>query len=135
MLFRSLDALADDIEQNLGKIGHHGRRAAGIVKGMLEHSQTSAGERAPTDLNRLCDEYLRLAYHGLRAEDKSFNATLTTDFDPALPPVEAVGTDLGRVLLNLCTNAFYAVRQRQQAGEAGYAPAVDRKSTRLNSSH
>ena len=125
-------ALADDIEQNLGKIGHHGRRAAGIVKGMLEHSQTSAGERAPTDLNRLCDEYLRLAYHGLRAKDKSFNATLTTDFDPALPSVEAVGTDLGRVLLNLCTNAFYAVRQRQQAGEAGYAPAVRVSTGRAN---
>ncbi|OGX87343.1 hypothetical protein BEN47_11065 [Hymenobacter lapidarius] len=117
-------ALAGDLAQNLVKISHHGRRAAGIVKGMLEHSQTSAGERQPTDLNRLCDEYLRLAYQGLRAKDKSFNATLNTNFLADLPLVAVVGTDVGRVLLNLFTNAFYAVRQRQQAGEPGYAPAV-----------
>ena len=122
-------ALADDLEQNLGKIGHHGRRAAAIVKGMLEHSRTSAGERAPTDLNALADEYLRLAYQGLRAKDKSFNAALETDFAPGLPLVEAAGADLGRVLLNLFGNAFYAVQKRQQTGEAGYAPTV-RVSTR-----
>ena len=113
-----------DLKQNLTKITQHGQRAASIVRGMLEHSRASTGERQPTDLNALADEYLRLAYHGLRAKDKSFNATLTTDFAPSLPLVEGVGQDLGRVLLNLFTNAFYAVRQRQKQGEPGYAPTV-----------
>jgi len=122
-------ALADDLAQNLGKIHQHGQRAASIVRGMLEHSRTSAGERAPTDLNRLADEYLRLAYQGLRAKDKSFNCALETDFAPGLPLVEAVGADVGRVLLNLFGNAFYAVQKRQQTGEAGYQPTV-RVSTR-----
>ncbi|ALW85576.1 hypothetical protein AUC43_11020 [Hymenobacter sedentarius] len=125
-------ALAGDLAQNLGKIGHHGRRAASIVKGMLEHSQTRAGERRPTDLNQLTDEYLRLAYQGLRAKDKTFNAELTTDFGAALPLVEVVGTDVGRVLLNLFTNAFYAVRQRQQLGEPGYQPQVGVRTLVLN---
>jgi len=116
--------LARDVAQNLGKITEHGKRAAAIVKGMLEHSRTSTGERAPTDINQLTDEYLRLAYQGLRAKDKSFNAALDTGFAPGLPLVEAVGADVGRVLLNLFGNAFYAVRQRQQLGEAGYVPAV-----------
>ena len=117
-------ALADDLEQNLGKIGQHGQRAANIVRGMLEHSRTSSAERRTVNLSRLADEYLRLAYQGLRAKDKTFNAALETDFDPALPRCTVVVTDVGRVLLNLFSNAFYAVRQRQQAGEAGYAPAV-----------
>ncbi|WP_223648768.1 sensor histidine kinase [Hymenobacter psoromatis] len=116
--------LLADLRQNLGRIAQHGGRAAGIVRGMLEHSRASSGERAPTDVNALADEYLRLAYHGLRAKDKTFNATLQTDFAPALPPVSAVPGDLGRVLLNLLTNAFYAVQKRQQAGEAGYTPTV-----------
>jgi two-component system NtrC family sensor kinase len=113
-----------DLKQNLQKITHHGQRAASIVRGMLEHSRASTGERQLTDLNALADEYLRLAYHGLRAKDKSFNATLKTDFAAVLPLVEAVSQDIGRVLLNLFTNAFYAVRQRQLAGEPGYAPTV-----------
>ena len=116
--------LLDDLEQNLTKISQHGQRAAGIVRGMLEHSRQSTGERQPTDVNALCDEYLRLAYHGLRAKDKSFNATLETDFTPDLPRVSGVGADLGRVLLNLLNNAFYAVQQRQQVGEADYRPTV-----------
>ncbi|WP_226915589.1 ATP-binding protein [Hymenobacter siberiensis] len=124
--------LLGDLKQNLHKIGHHGRRAAGIVKGMLEHSSSSAGEREPTDLNRLCDEYLRLAYQGLRAKDKSFNAALNTDFLTDLPPVTMVGADVGRVLLNLFTNAFYAVRQRQQQGEPGYQPQVGVRTVLLN---
>jgi signal transduction histidine kinase len=119
-----VEALADDLSQNLSKISHHGRRAAAIVKGMLEHSRTSTGERAPTDVNALADEYLRLAYQGLRAKDKTFNAKLETDFAPALPLVPAAGADLGRVLLNLLGNAFYALQKRQQAGEAGYVPTV-----------
>ncbi|MFD1470602.1 ATP-binding protein [Hymenobacter caeli] len=117
-------ALADDLTQNLQKITQHGQRAAAIVRGMLEHSRQSSGERTPTDVNALADEYLRLAYHGLRAKDKAFNAALKTDFAPDLPPVEAVAGDLGRVLLNLLTNAFYAVQKRLLAGEAGYQPAV-----------
>ena len=117
------DLLAD-LKQNLLKISQHGGRAASIVRGMLEHSRTSSGERQPTNLNTLADEYLRLAYHGLRAKDKTFNATLQPDLDPALPPVAVVAQDLGRVLLNLLTNAFYAVRQRQQLGEKGYTPTV-----------
>ncbi|WP_226930059.1 ATP-binding protein [Hymenobacter siberiensis] len=124
--------LLGDLKQNLVKINQHGQRAAGIVRGMLEHSRASTGERAPTDVNQLADEYLRLAYHGLRAKDKTFNATLETDFAPALPLVDAVSGDLGRVLLNLFTNAFYAVRQRQQAGEAGYAPTVGVGTARAN---
>ena len=116
--------LLGDLRQNLGKISHHGRRAAAIVKSMLEHSRTSTGERAPTDLNQLAEEYLRLAYQGLRAKDKTFNATLATNFAPDLPLVEAAGTDLGRVLLNLFGNAFYAVQKRQQMGEVGYKPTV-----------
>ena len=102
--------LLDDLTQNLGKIAEHGQRAAGIVRGMLEHSRPSTGERAPTDLNALCEEYLHLAYQGLRAKDKTFTAALHTTFAPGLPLVEAVGPDLGRVLLNLFTNAFYAVK-------------------------
>jgi two-component system, NtrC family, sensor kinase len=117
-------ALADDLTQNLLKIAEHGRRASGIVRGMLEHSRASNGERTPTDLNALADEYLRLAYHGLRAKDKSFNATLKTDFDKALPVISVASADVGRVLLNLFTNAFYAVKKRQQLAEPGYQPTV-----------
>ncbi|ALW86698.1 hypothetical protein AUC43_17395 [Hymenobacter sedentarius] len=124
--------LVSDLRQNMQKITQHGQRAAGIVKGMLEHSSSAAGEREPTDLNRLCDEYLRLAYQGLRAKDKSFNATLNTDFLPDLPRVTLVGADVGRVLLNLFTNAFYAVRQRQQVGEPGYQPQVGVRTLVLN---
>jgi signal transduction histidine kinase len=116
--------LVGDLRQNLTKINQHGQRAASIVRGMLEHSRQSTGERAPVDVNALCEEYLRLAYQGLRAKDKSFNAELKIDLHPDLPLVPAVGADLGRVLLNLLGNAFYAVRQRQQGGEAGYAPMV-----------
>jgi len=122
---RTLEAeLLADLKQNLHRIAQHGGRAAGIVRGMLEHSRASTGERQPTDVNALADEYLRLAYHGLRAKDKSFNATLQPALAPGLPLIEAVPGDLGRVLLNLFTNAFYAVQKRQQAGEPGYAPTV-----------
>ena len=125
-------ALAGDLAQNLTKITQHGQRAAGIVRGMLEHSRPSTGERTPTDVNALCAEHLRLAYQGLRATDPLFSAALGTDLAPDLPPVPAVGADLGRVLLNLLGNAFYAVRQRQQSGEAGYAPAVSVQTRRVN---
>ncbi len=107
--------LLQDLSQNLTKISHHGQRASGIVRNMLQHSRTSTGQREPTDLNALADEYLRLSYHGLRAKDKGFNASFRTDLDPTMPLVKVVAQDIGRVLLNLFNNAFYAVQQRQMA--------------------
>jgi signal transduction histidine kinase len=106
--------IAGDVEQNLEKINHHGKRAADIVKGMLQHSRTSSGQKEPTDINALADEYLRLAYHGLRAKDKSFNAEFKTDFDENLPKINVIPQDIGRVLLNLINNAFYAVQLETQ---------------------
>ena len=100
--------IASDIDQNLEKIYEHGKRADAIVKGMLQHSRTNTGQKEPTDINALADEYLRLSYHGLRAKDKSFNASFETDFDPNLPNIEIIPQDIGRVLLNLINNAFYA---------------------------
>jgi signal transduction histidine kinase/ligand-binding sensor domain-containing protein len=100
--------LLDDIAQNTEKIKHHGTRASDIVKGMLQHSRTSSGVKEPTDINALADEYLRLAYHGLRAKDKSFNADFKTDLDETLPKINVIPQDIGRVLLNLINNAFYA---------------------------
>lgn len=118
-------AIATDIKQNLEKIRHHGQRADGIVKGMLQHSRASSGQKEPTDINVLADEYLRLAYHGLRAKDKSFNAELVTNFDLAIPKVNMVPQDIGRVLLNLFTNAFYAVQQKQKAAGPEFKPTVE----------
>jgi len=106
--------IATDLIQNLGIISQHGKRASSIVKGMLEHSRASKGEKRPVDINSLVDEFLRLSYHGLRAKDKSFNADFKTDFDPNLPKVEVIPQDIGRVLLNLINNAFYAVAERQK---------------------
>jgi signal transduction histidine kinase len=106
--------LADDVIQNLEKINHHGKRAADIVKGMLQHSRTSSGQKEPTDINELADEYLRLAYHGLRAKDKTFNADFKTEFDETLPKINVIPQDIGRVLLNLINNAFYAVDKRSK---------------------
>lgn len=117
-------AIAADIKQNLEKIRHHGRRADGIVKGMLQHSRASSNTKEPTDINKLADEYFRLAYHGLRAKDKSFNAELETHFADSLPMVNMVPQDVGRVLLNLFNNAFYAVQQRQKAEVADFKPVV-----------
>jgi len=124
------DELLSDLRHNLHKINQHGQRAASIVRGMLAHSRQSTGERQPTDVNALADEYLRLAYHGLRAKDKTFNATLNTEFAALLPLVPAVPGDLGRVLLNLFTNAFYAVQKRQLAAGPGYAPTVQVRTRR-----
>jgi len=104
--------LADDVKQNLEKINHHGKRADAIVKGMLQHSRTSSGVKEPTDINALADEYLRLAYHGLRAKDKSFNADFKTEFNESLPKINVIPQDIGRVLLNLINNAFYTVDKR-----------------------
>ncbi|MGZ3755608.1 MAG: ATP-binding protein [Mucilaginibacter sp.] len=117
-------AIADDLTQNLEKIRHHGKRADAIVKGMLEHSRASIGQKEPTDINALADEYLRLAYHGLRAKDKSFNAELVTNFDKNLPKINVIPQDICRVLLNLFNNAFYAVNQKAKTDFTDYKPQI-----------
>jgi signal transduction histidine kinase len=121
-------AIAEDIKQNLEKINHHGKRADGIVKGMLQHSRSSTGTKEPTDINVLADEYLRLAYHGLRAKDKGFNATLETHFDETIGKVNVVSQDIGRVILNLINNAFYVVQEKSSEalakGDDTYEPTV-----------
>lgn len=116
--------LLADISQNLEKINHHGKRADAIVKSMLEHSRISSGTKEPTDINALVDEYLRLAYHGLRAKNKSFNATTKTEFDESIGKVNVVFQDIGRVVLNLINNAFYAVSEKKNLVENGYEPTV-----------
>ena len=108
-------AIARDVQQNLEKILHHGKRADGIVKGMLQHSRSSSGVKESTDINALADEYLRLAYHGLRAKDKSFNATLKTEFDDTIGKINIIPQDIGRVILNLITNAFHACTERSRS--------------------
>jgi signal transduction histidine kinase len=118
------EELLNDITQNLEKINHHGKRADGIVKGMLQHSRSSSGQKEPTDINALADEYLRLAYHGIRAKDKSFNATLKTDFDQSIGTINIIPQDIGRVILNLITNAFYVVDEKKKQGMPGYEPTV-----------
>ena len=117
-------AIANDIAMNEQKITQHGKRADAIVKGMLQHSRTSSGIKEPTEINALADEYLRLAYHGLRAKDKSFNATMKTDFDETIGMINIIPQDIGRVILNLITNAFYAVTEKKQQQPAGYEPTV-----------
>jgi signal transduction histidine kinase len=119
-----INAISTDIKQNLEKINHHGKRADAIVRGMLQHSQSSTGKKEPTDINALCDEYLRLSYHGLRAKDKSFNATIKTDFDNSIGSIKIIPQDIGRVILNLLTNAFYVVNEKKQQKIEGYEPTV-----------
>ncbi|MGZ3944620.1 MAG: ATP-binding protein, partial [Mucilaginibacter sp.] len=117
-------AIAADIKDNEQKINHHGKRVDGIVKGMLQHSRTGGGEKTQTNINALADEFMRLSYHGLRAKDKVFNAELVTHFDPNLPKISVIGQDIGRVLLNLFNNAFYAVNQKKKALNGDYKPEV-----------
>ena len=104
--------ILNDIKENEQKINHHGKRADAIVKGMLQHSNSGTGKKEPTDINKLADEYLRLAYHGLRAKDKSFNAIMKTDFDASIGNINIIPQDIGRVVLNLITNAFYVVNEK-----------------------
>ena len=125
-------SILKDIKENEKKINHHGRRADSIVKGMLEHSRSSKGEKQPTDLNKLADEYLRLSYHGLRAKDKSFNATIQTHFDESIEKVNIVPQDIGRVLLNLFNNAFWVVNEKKKHGGTEYEPTVIVRTKRLN---
>ncbi len=121
-----IDELFGDLTANQEKINHHGKRASNIVKGMLEHSRVSTGVRELTDINALADEYLRLSYHGLRAKDKNFNADFSTDFETPLPKIAIVPQDIGRVLLNLINNAFYAVNEKNRQNTEGvlYKPNV-----------
>ncbi|HET6766619.1 MAG TPA: ATP-binding protein [Chitinophagaceae bacterium] len=128
--------IVDDIKQNLEKINHHGKRADAIVKGMLQHSRSSSGKKEATDINALADEYLRLAYHGIRAKDKSFTVTTYTDFDESLSAdgagmgkINVVPQDIGRAILNLINNAFYAVDEKKKASQilkegVDYEPTV-----------
>ena len=124
-------AIANDAIENQQKILHHGKRADAIVKGMLQHSRSSSGVKEPTNINTLADEYLRLAYHGLRAKDKSFNATMITEYDESIGNINIIPQDIGRVILNLINNAFYAVNERekliansQQLMASTYKPTV-----------
>jgi signal transduction histidine kinase len=125
-------AIANDIAFNSEKITHHGKRADAIVKGMLQHSRTSSGQKEPTDINALTDEYLRLAYHGLRAKDKSFNAITKTDFDNNISKANVIPRDIGRVVLNLINNAFYAVDEKKRQNLNGYEPTVSVSTRKFN---
>jgi signal transduction histidine kinase/ligand-binding sensor domain-containing protein len=124
-------AIANDIADNEKKINHHGKRADGIVKGMLQHSRSSSGIKEPTDINALADEYFRLAYHGLRAKDKSFNATMKTDFDETIGNINVIPQDIGRVILNLITNAFYVVAEKKKQVGDSYEPTVSVSTKKL----
>jgi signal transduction histidine kinase len=129
--------IANNVIENEQKINHHGKRADAIVKGMLQHSRASSGHKEPTDINALAEEYLRLSYHGLRAKDKDFNSDFKTDFDETIGKIEVVPQDIGRVLLNLYNNAFYAVNEKKKAaalkGE-NYEPTVSVSTEKKNGS-
>ncbi len=136
--YSEVKLIATNIEENEQKINHHGKRADTIVKSMLQHSRQTKGVKEPTDINALCDEYLRLSYHGLRAKDKSFNADFKTDFDETIGKINIVAQDIGRVLLNLFNNAFYATNEKRKSESmhqnAEYKPSVSVQTKRINSS-
>jgi two-component system NtrC family sensor kinase len=124
--------IADDIKQNNQKIAFHGKRADAIVKSMLQHSRKNTGQKEPSDINALCDEYVRLSYHGLRAKDKSFNADFKTDFDETIGKINIVPQDIGRVLLNLFNNAFYAVNEKEKRKGPDFKPWVFLQTKKIN---
>jgi signal transduction histidine kinase len=130
--FGEVKLIAKDITENEEKINHHGKRADAIVKGMLQHSRSSNGLKEPTDINALCDEYLRLSYHGLKAKDKSFNATMKTEFDVNIGNINIIPQDIGRVMLNLINNAFYVVDEKKKSGCEGYEPTVTISTKKIN---
>ncbi|HJS56133.1 MAG TPA: ATP-binding protein, partial [Chitinophagaceae bacterium] len=140
--YNEAEAIAIDVIDNEEKINHHGKRADAIVKGMLQHSRTSTGVREPTDINALTDEYLRLSYHGLRAKDKLFNVKIETSFDNSIGKINIIPQDIGRVILNLINNAFYAVDEKKKqvppspkggggASSSMYEPVVTVTTKRL----
>jgi signal transduction histidine kinase len=124
--------IATDIRDNQEKIVHHGKRADAIVKSMLQHSRTSTGVKEVTDINALTDEYMRLAYHGLRAKDKTFNATMTTNFDESIKSINVISQDIGRVILNLITNSFYAIDEKKKKIGGDYTPTLSVTTKRIN---
>jgi two-component system NtrC family sensor kinase len=130
--YEEVKTIANDVIDNEQKINHHGKRADSIVKGMLQHSRTSSGQKELTDINSLADEYLRLSYHGLRAKEKSFNAKIETDFDESIGKVNIVQQDIGRALLNLINNAFYAVSEKFKIAGENYQPAVSVQTKKIN---
>jgi signal transduction histidine kinase len=120
-----IDELTATLKGNLAKIAEHGKRADGIVRGMLEHSRGSSGERRSVNLNTLVDEALNLAYHGARAQDQSFSVALERDFGESIAPITLVPQDITRVLLNLFSNGFYAARRRQAREAPGFEPTLN----------
>jgi signal transduction histidine kinase len=130
--FNFAKTIANDVIDNQEKINHHGKRADAIVKGMLQHSKNGIGVKEPTDINALADEYLRLAYHGLKARDKAFNAKMETEFDRNIIVVDIVSQDIGRVLLNLINNAFYAVTEKRLQSPEGFEPKVSVTTKKLD---
>jgi len=124
--------IANNVQQNEDKINHHGRRADAIVKGMLLHSRTGTGQKESTDLNALADEYLRLTYHGLRAKDKSFNVSMKTDFDKSVGMVHVIRQDIGRVLMNLYNNAFYALAEKSKLQGEHFEPVIFVGTKKMN---
>ncbi|HYJ64708.1 MAG TPA: ATP-binding protein, partial [Parafilimonas sp.] len=126
------DEIINDVIDNEEKINHHGKRADAIVKNMLQHSRQTKGVKELTDINALCDEYLRLSYHGMRAKDKTFNAEFKTHFDESIGKINVVPQDIGRVLLNLYNNAFYATNEKQKAADENYKPLVSVQTKKLN---
>jgi two-component system, NtrC family, sensor kinase len=131
--YEEVKNIARDISDSLDKINHHGKRADGIVKAMLLHSRTGKSQKESCDINQICDEYLKLAYHGFRAKDKSFNSNMETDFDTDIPLVEIVAQDFGRAILNIINNAFYAVQLRKQSNEKDYKACVKVRTEYLDS--
>jgi signal transduction histidine kinase len=131
--YNEVTNILKDIKDNSEKINHHGKRADAIVKGMLQHSRVSTGQKEPTDINKLADEFLRLSYHGMRAKDKNFNSTIKTDFDNSIEKINVVPQDIGRVLLNLFNNAFYSVMQKKKNSKGAYEPTVSVFTKKLDS--
>ncbi len=119
-----VELITDDLQKNLERIAQHGKRADAIVKNMLQHSRKNTGQLEPANINALADEYLRLSYHGLRAKDKMFNATMQTDFDTTIGLIKIVPQDMGRVLLNLFNNSFYAVSEKKKISDENYKPTL-----------
>ena len=130
--YEEVKALAKNIEENQLRINYHGKRADAIVKGMLQHSRTNSGQKSPVDVNALVDEFLRLAYHGFRAKDKAFNATLKSDYDKAIEVINVIPQDLGRVILNLINNALYAVNEKRKQTKGEYEPIVTVTTRKTN---
>ena len=124
--------LVDNLERNMEKVEHHGKRADAIVKGMLQHSRSSSSAKEPTNINGLADEYLRLAYHGFRAKDKSFKAVMRTNFDESIRKINVIPQDMGRLMLNIINNAFYAVAEMKKLADDNYEPTVSISTKNLN---